>query len=242
VQAVGGLTLVLAGRRTALCQHDLVTTSPGVFLDGALHVGAGQRRALVDPATGAASGQVSEADAGQVARAVAAARSAFAGWAARTAGERARVLLRLADLVEADADRLTELEVRQTGKPVAVFRDGELPFAADNLRFFAGSARSLEGTGAGVLSAGYTSMLVRRPIGVVAGIAPWNFPLVMAIWKLGPALAAGNAVVLKPAPTTPGTPSSPPRPACPPASWAWSPAVRRSVRRSCRRPRSTWSR
>ena len=81
--------------------------------------------------------------------------------------------------------------------------DGELPFAADNLRFFAGSGRSLEGSGAGILSNGYTSMLLRRPIGVVGSIAPWNFPLVMAIWKLGPALAAGNTVVLKPAPSTP---------------------------------------
>lgn len=88
---------------------------------------------------------------------------------------------------------------------MAVFRDGELPFGADNLRFFAGSARSLEGTGAGILSKGFTSMLIRRPLGVVAGIAPWNFPLVMAIWKAGPALAAGNTMVLKPSPETPGT-------------------------------------
>jgi betaine-aldehyde dehydrogenase len=115
------------------------------------------------------------------------------------------VLLRLADAIEDDVAQLTELEVTDSGKPWSVFADGELPFAADNLRFFAGAARSLEGTGAGVLSKGYTSMVVRRPVGVVAGIAPWNFPLIMALWKLGPALAAGNTMVLKPAPSTPHT-------------------------------------
>ena len=109
------------------------------------------------------------------------------------------MLLRLADLVERHADEITTLEVEETGKPAATMRDGELPFAVDNLRFFAGAARSLDGTGAGVLSAGYTSMLVRRPVGVVGSIAPWNFPLIMAVWKLGAALAAGNGVVIKPA-------------------------------------------
>ena len=86
-----------------------------------------------------------------------------------------------------------------------MFRDGELPFAVDNLKYFAAAARSLDGTGAGVLSDGYTSMLIKRPIGIVGSIAPWNFPLIMAIWKFGPALAAGNAVILKPAPSTPST-------------------------------------
>jgi len=118
---------------------------------------------------------------------------------------RARVLLKVADLVERDAAELTRLEVEETGKPLPVMRDGELPFSVDNLRFFAGGARSLDGTGAGLLSAGYTSMLVRRPIGVVGSIAPWNFPLVMAVWKIGPAVAAGNGVVIKPAPGTPRT-------------------------------------
>ena len=144
--------------------------------------------------------QASPADVGPRRRIAA---RAGAEWAARTPGERARVLLRLADLLEEDGAELTRLEVEETGKPVAVVADGELPFAADNLRFFAGSARSLEGSGAGILSHGYTSMLLRRPVGVVGSIAPWNFPLVMAIWKLGPALAAGNTVVLKPAPSTP---------------------------------------
>jgi betaine-aldehyde dehydrogenase len=158
---------------------------------------------IVNPATGESVATVAQASVADVGDACAAAAGAAAMWAEHTAGERARILLRLADAIEADSTELTRLEVEETGKPVAVFADGELPFAADNLRFFAGSARSLAGTGAGILSRGYTSLLVRRPIGVVGGIAPWNFPFVMAIWKMGPALAAGNTMVLKPAPGTP---------------------------------------
>ncbi|GAA2860059.1 gamma-aminobutyraldehyde dehydrogenase [Streptosporangium fragile] len=160
---------------------------------------------LINPATGEFLSEVADTPVAEVAAAVRRARAAFAEWSGATPAERARVLLRFADLVEADAEELTRLEVAETGKPAAVFRDGELPFAVDNLRFFAGAARSLDGTGAGVLSSGYTSVLVRRPVGVVGSIAPWNFPLVMAVWKIGPALAAGNAVVIKPAPRTPGT-------------------------------------
>lgn len=160
-------------------------------------------RTLINPATGTPVAEVPDSSPSDVADAVRLARSAYEVWRDTTPGERARVLLRLADLVEADAEELTRLEVEDTGKPAAVFRDGELPFAVDNLRFFAGAARSLDGSGAGVLSAGYTSVLLRRPIGVVGSIAPWNFPLVMAVWKIGPAIAAGNAVVIKPAPQTP---------------------------------------
>jgi betaine-aldehyde dehydrogenase len=166
---------------------------------------SGEELTLLDPAGGNAGTTFRQATVEDASAAVAAAAEAFTEWSGRTPGERARALLRLADLLEADAARLTELEVAETGKPVAVFGDGELPFAVDNLRFFAGAGRSLEGSGAGVLSQGYTSMLVRRPLGVVAGITPWNFPLIMAVWKAGPALAAGNTVVLKPAPATPGT-------------------------------------
>ncbi|MET9065660.1 aminobutyraldehyde dehydrogenase [Streptosporangium sandarakinum] len=160
---------------------------------------------LINPATGELLREVADTPVTEVAAAVRRARAAYAEWSEATPAERAKVLLRLADLVEADAEELTRLEVAETGKPAAVFRDGELPFAADNLRFFAGAARSLDGTGAGVFSSGYTSVLVRRPVGVVASISPWNFPLVMAVWKIGPALAAGNGVVIKPAPQTPGT-------------------------------------
>jgi betaine-aldehyde dehydrogenase len=160
---------------------------------------------LINPATGAALADIPDTSPADVATVVARSRAAFEQWREATPAERARVLLRVADLVERDADELTRLEVEETGKPLPVMRDGELPFSVDNLRFFAGGARSLDGTGAGVLSAGYTSMLVRRPIGVVGSIAPWNFPLVMAVWKLGPAVAAGNGVVIKPAPQTPRT-------------------------------------
>ncbi|GAB2921209.1 aminobutyraldehyde dehydrogenase [Nonomuraea sp. NPDC052634] len=162
-------------------------------------------RTLINPATGLAFAEVPDTPVEEVAKAVAAARAAYEEWSQATPAERARVLLKVADLVEAEAEELTRLEVEETGKPAAVFRDGELPFAVDNLRFFAGAARSLEGTGAGVFSAGYTSVLLRRPVGVVGSIAPWNFPFVMAVWKVGPAVAAGNAVVIKPAPQTPRT-------------------------------------
>ncbi|WP_436534121.1 aldehyde dehydrogenase family protein [Actinoplanes sp. HUAS TT8] len=160
-------------------------------------------RVIVNPADGGVAAEVADTDPADVAAAVARARAAYLTWKDVTPGERARVLLKLADLVEEHTAELTALEVAETGKPVPVFADGELPFAVDNLRFFAGGARSLDGTGAGMLSSGYTSMLIRRPIGVVGAIAPWNFPLIMAIWKIGPAIAAGNAVVIKPAPQTP---------------------------------------
>ncbi|MCA2221381.1 aminobutyraldehyde dehydrogenase [Nonomuraea aurantiaca] len=162
-------------------------------------------RELINPATGLVFDKIADTPVEDVTRAVGTARAAFEEWSQATPAERARVLLRLADLVEADAEELTRLEVEETGKPAAVFRDGELPFAADNLRFFAGAARSLDGSGAGVFSRGYTSVMLRRPVGVVGSIAPWNFPFVMAVWKLGPAVAAGNAVVIKPAPQTPRT-------------------------------------
>ncbi|MEV1169217.1 aminobutyraldehyde dehydrogenase [Nonomuraea sp. NPDC049784] len=162
-------------------------------------------RELINPATGLPCAEIPDTPVAGVAAAVRTARAAFEEWSQATPADRARLLLRVADLVEADAEELTRLEVEETGKPAAVFRDGELPFAVDNLRFFAGAARSLDGSGAGVFSPGYTSVLLRRPVGVVGSIAPWNFPFVMAVWKIGPAVAAGNAVVIKPAPQTPRT-------------------------------------
>lgn len=178
-------------------------TSNGVYIAGTSRPGRGPVRELTDPATGQVVDAVATAAVDDVRLAVEAAREAQAAWAARTPGERARVLLAMADAIESDSDTLTRLEVEETGKPRAVFQDGELPFAVDNLRFFAGAARSLEGTAAAELSHGYTSLLMRRPIGVIGSIAPWNFPFIMGIWKIGPALATGNAVVLKPAPATP---------------------------------------
>lgn len=160
-------------------------------------------RALINPADGTTLGTITDATDDEVDGAVRRAAATGGDWGRTSPSDRARVLLRLADLLEAHGDELSRLDVEETGKPWSVMRDGELPFAADNLRFFASSARSLHGTAAGELSAGYTSMLLRRPAGTVAAITPWNFPLIMAIWKVGAALAAGCSVVLKPAPTTP---------------------------------------
>lgn len=180
-------------------------TSSGVHIAGASREGRGAVRHLVDPSTGETVDDIAMASIDDVRLAVEGARQAQSTWSARTPGERARILLAVADAIEADADALTRLEVEETGKSRAVFQDGELPFAVDNLRFFAGAARSLEGTAAAQLSHGYTSLLMRQPIGVIGSITPWNFPFIMAIWKAGPALATGNAVVLKPAPATPRT-------------------------------------
>jgi betaine-aldehyde dehydrogenase len=165
----------------------------------------GRTRVLVDPATGEPVGEIADTPPPDVAAAIARAANAQARWATALPSERALALFRLADLLEGAADELSRVEVAETGKPWTVMRDGELPFAVDNLRFFAAAARSVDGTAAGVFSAGYTSMLLRRPVGVVAAITPWNFPLVMAVWKAGAALAGGCGVVLKPAPATPST-------------------------------------
>ena len=173
------------------------------FIGGERVEGAGAPRALVDPASGAVVEELRDGTREQVDAAVASAVAAQADWGARTPGERALALQRLADGLEARADDIVRVEMEESGKPLTTMRDGEFPFAIDNLRFFAGAGRSLEGTGAGELSSGYTSMLLRRPIGVVGAITPWNFPFIMAIWKAAAALAAGNAVVMKPASRTP---------------------------------------
>src|SRR5690625_93476 len=131
---------------------------------------AGTPLDLIDPATGEVTRTVQLSTIDDVDSSVAAARTAATEWGQRTPSERARVLLRLADALEAHTEELTALEVAETGKPWTVVADGEIPFAADNLRFFAGAARSTDGTGAGVFSEGYTSMMVRRPVGVVASI------------------------------------------------------------------------
>jgi 1-pyrroline dehydrogenase len=160
--------------------------------------------ALVDPATGEAFDHTASGTADDVADAVAAARDAFTGWAGATPADRSAALLALADQIEDDAAQLAALESRNVGKPIAAAAE-EIPAAVDNLRFFAGAARCLEGRAAGEYLDGYTSFLRRDPLGVVAAIAPWNYPLMMAIWKIGPALATGNTVVLKPSELTPLT-------------------------------------
>jgi 1-pyrroline dehydrogenase len=139
--------------------------------------------------------------------AVNAAYDAFETWGYATPAERSAALLKLADAIEEHGDELAQLESMNVGKPLELVKSEEIPVAVDNLRFFAGAARTLQAQAAGEYMEGYTSMLRREPVGVVGQIAPWNYPLMMAIWKIGPALAAGNTVVLKPSEQTPMTAS-----------------------------------
>ncbi|MBB3042464.1 aminobutyraldehyde dehydrogenase [Nocardioides soli] len=159
---------------------------------------------VVEPATEEVLAQVPASDAADVDAAVTAATEAFTTYRRTTPGERAEMLLALAGAIEDNADHLAMLESRNVGKPMPVARD-EVPLVVDNLRFFAGAARSLEGRAGGEYLNGYESYVRREPIGVVAGIAPWNYPLLMAAWKFGPALATGNCSVLKPSRQTPLT-------------------------------------
>jgi betaine-aldehyde dehydrogenase len=162
-------------------------------------------RAIINPATGQVIREIADSTTKQVDEAISRALTAFTPWSELTPGERSKKILDYVDLLEKHADEICELEVSETGKPWSTMRDGEFPFGLDNLRFFAGAARSLDGTGAGSFNHGYTSLLVRKPVGVIGSISPWNFPFIMAIWKIGPALAAGNTVVIKPAPQTPSS-------------------------------------
>ncbi|RBQ20999.1 gamma-aminobutyraldehyde dehydrogenase [Spongiactinospora rosea] len=177
------------------------------FIDGESidPVDEGQIIPVENPATGEIIAHSPGSGAADVDRAVAAAQAAFPRWSATTPGERALALLRLADIVEEHGDELAELESAETGKPLHVARSEEIGTMSDNLRFFAGAARNLEGKAAGEYVEGYTSMIRREPVGVVGQITPWNYPMTTAVWKLAPALAAGCTTVLKPAPTTPST-------------------------------------
>jgi betaine-aldehyde dehydrogenase len=162
---------------------------------------------VVNPATGALLTRVPKGGREDARRAVDAARDAFdrGPWPRMTPGGRSAILLRLASIVEADLDRLAVLETLDQGKTIKQSRDSDLPIAVDNLRFMAGACRALTATASGDYVAGATSYLRREPVGVVASITPWNYPFQMAIWKIAPALAAGNTVVLKPASVTPVT-------------------------------------
>jgi betaine-aldehyde dehydrogenase len=195
LQEENPMALTTAATRNMLINGELVEPAAG-----------GQRR-LVNPATGAGADTVPEGSAEDVRRAVTAAKAAFEDgrWSRIGTSGRAAVLDKLADLLEENLDELAELESRNVGKSIKLAHDSDLPFAIDCLRFFAGAARHLEGKSAGEYTPGYTSVIRREPIGVVGQLAPWNYPLMMAIWKIGPALAAGNTVVLKPAPETPLT-------------------------------------
>jgi 1-pyrroline dehydrogenase len=157
---------------------------------------------IVNPATGEVIAEVPNGTQADVDRAVEAAKSALPEWLEATPGERAGMLLKLADALEEHADELCQVESANVGKPMGIVVD-EIPVSADNLRFFAGAARNLEGKAAGEYMRGYTSMIRREPVGIVGQVAPWNYPLMMGIWKIGPALAAGNVVVLKPSEQTP---------------------------------------
>jgi betaine-aldehyde dehydrogenase len=176
------------------------------FIDGEfVDTAEGRTSAVVNPSTGDEIAQAPDSTQEDVDRAVRAARAAFDGWSRATPGERSTALLRLADRIEEHADEIAELESANAGKPLQAVKDDEIPVMADNLRFFAGAARVLEGKSAGEYVAGHTSIIRREPVGVAGQIAPWNYPLMMAVWKIGPALATGCTVVLKPAPTTPMT-------------------------------------
>jgi aminobutyraldehyde dehydrogenase len=176
-----------------------------LLINNELVPGDGPPEAILDPATGQVIAQVPEASVAQVAQATGAAHRAFAGWSRTVPRDRAALLLRLADAIEGRAADLARLESRNTGKPYAAALADELPAIADVFRFFAGAARCMTGAVSGEYLPGMTSMIRRDPLGVVASIAPWNYPLMMAAWKLGPALAAGNTVVLKPSEQTPLT-------------------------------------
>ena len=176
-----------------------------LLINGTLTSGQGPVERVLDPATGNCIAEVPEASPAQVDAAVAAAEAAGAGWAQTVPKDRAAVLLHLADRIEADGAAFAKLESDNAGKPLAAALNDEIPAIADVFRFFAGAARTQHGALAGEYLPGYTSMIRRDPVGVVASIAPWNYPLMMAAWKLGPALAAGNTVVLKPSEQTPLT-------------------------------------
>jgi 1-pyrroline dehydrogenase len=157
---------------------------------------------VINPATAETISAVPNMTADEVDAVVERAKQALPEWLDATPKERSELLHKLAQILEDNAEELAQIESSNVGKPLMVSRD-EMPFSADNLRFFAGAARNLEGKSAGEYIKGYTSMIRREPIGIVAGICPWNYPLMMAIWKLGPGLAAGNVQILKPAEQTP---------------------------------------
>jgi betaine-aldehyde dehydrogenase len=174
------------------------------FIDGELEDPAdGATEEVVNPATGEAIAEAPLSSPRDVDRAVAAATRAFEGWSRTTPRERSEAVHRLADVIEEHAEELADLETLDAGKPVTASREEEMPGNIDNLRFFAGAARTLDGRAAGEYVENRTSIVRREPVGVVGQITPWNYPLSMAVWKLVPALATGNTVVLKPAENTP---------------------------------------
>ncbi|RLM22301.1 1-pyrroline dehydrogenase [Brenneria alni] len=176
-----------------------------LLIDGQQVAGQGKALAVFNPASGERIALIAQADLQQVDAAVQAADAAFTQWGKTTPKARSAYLLKIADVIEEHAEEFARLESLNCGKPYHAVLNDEIPAVADVFRFFAGAARCLNGSAAGEYLEGHTSMIRRDPIGVVASIAPWNYPLMMASWKLAPALAAGNCVVLKPAEQTPLT-------------------------------------
>jgi betaine-aldehyde dehydrogenase len=164
-----------------------------------------QRAELVNPSTGEVFATAPVSSATEVDAAVASAAAAFDGWRDATPSERSLALLRIADAIEEHAEEFVKAESENTGKPLGLTMSEEIPPMVDQIRFFAGAARMLEGRSAGEYMAGFTSMIRREPIGVCAAVTPWNYPMMMGVWKWAPALAAGNTMVLKPSDTTPVT-------------------------------------
>ncbi len=179
------------------------TTTYKAFIGGEwVDAASGETMEVINPATGETIAEVPRCGAEDVDRAVEAAKKALPDWLEKTPKERSELLHKLADVLDEHAEELAQLESLNVGKPLMASRD-EMPFSADNLRFFAGAARQLEGKSAGEYIEGYTSLIRREPLGIVGGICPWNYPLMMAVWKMGPALAAGNVQILKPSEQTP---------------------------------------
>lgn len=176
-----------------------------LLIDGKMCTGQGPVQAVYNPALGEIIVQIPEASESQVDQAVTAADLAFADWSQTPPKDRARALLAIADVIEANAEELARLESYNCGKPYLAALNDEIPAIVDVFRFFAGASRCLNGAAAGEYLAGHTSMIRRDAIGVIASIAPWNYPLMMVAWKIAPALAAGNTVVLKPSEQTPLT-------------------------------------
>ena len=166
---------------------------------------SGKSSQLINPATGQAYMTAPVSDAADVDHALKVAEKAFGGWRDSTPSERQRALLKIADALESRAEEIIAIESENTGKPLAVTRSEEVPPMIDQIRFFAGAARNLEGLSAGEYMHGMTSFIRREPIGVCAQVTPWNYPMMMAVWKFAPAIAAGNSIVLKPSDTTPAT-------------------------------------
>ncbi|MDP2012694.1 MAG: aldehyde dehydrogenase family protein, partial [Actinomycetota bacterium] len=166
---------------------------------------SGDPTALINPSSGEVFALAPNSSPAEVDSAYQAAAAAFPAWRDATPAVRQKALLAIADVLEAHGEELVALESQNTGKPIPVTMTEELPPMIDQLRFFAGAARMLEGRSAGEYMAGFTSIIRREPVGVIGQVTPWNYPMMMAVWKFAPAIAAGNAVVLKPSDTTPAS-------------------------------------